>query len=144
MATDRDDEDEEDLQDVEVERMPNLDGWEFFKAIDGGSERFTVAFAHAPDRGKIEYAFWTDIKADPAATGVLDVHDEPDKVWAKSVRKAMRKDSGLDTEARADVLLAILRRHDPTLHDYEERLLFSLDPPSDEEEDDDDDAEDDE
>src|SRR5690349_11976957 len=117
MAKDRNDDDEDDRPDVEVERMPNLDGWEFFKAIDGGNERFTVSIAHAADRGEIEYAFWTDIKADPAATGLLEVRRESDKSWAKSVRKAAQKgeEGGLDTEARADVILAILRRHDPTL-----------------------------
>jgi len=142
MARERDEEDEgEELADVEVERMPNLDGWEFFKAIQAGdgSERWTLALKHAADRGEIEYAFWTDSKADPAANGKLEASQEPDKRWAKSVRKAVqsRAEGGLDTEARADVILAILRRHDESLESYEERLLFTLEPPSDEPDEDD-------
>jgi len=42
--------------DVEVERMPNLDGWEFFKAIDGATERerWTLAFGHEPNGSTLE------------------------------------------------------------------------------------------
>jgi hypothetical protein len=146
MATDHDE--DEDLANVEVERMPNLDGWEFFKATDAGegNDRWTLALQHAANRGAIEYAFWTDIKADPAATGVLEARQEADKRWAKALQKAIinSEDSGLDNETRGEVVLAILKRHDPSLDNYEERLLFTLDPPSDEEADDDENDEEDE
>jgi len=131
-----DDEEAEELADVEVERMPNLDGWEFFKAVDAAneSEPWTLALQHEPSRRTIEYAFWTDVKKDPTATGILDVEQERDKRWAKAVRHAVKssEDGGLDNDARAEVVLAILRQHDPTLDTYEERLLFTLDAPSDE------------
>jgi hypothetical protein len=138
-----DDEEAEELADVEVERMPNLDGWEFFKAIDAASEseRWTLALQHDAGRRMLEYAFWTNVKEDPAATGILEVDRDSDKRWARAVRQAVKssEDRSLDNDARAEVVLAILREHDPTLETYEERLLFTLDPPDGDEDDDDDD-----
>jgi hypothetical protein len=145
MATaHEDDEEAEDRADVEVERMPNLGGWEYFKAIDDASERWTVAIQHRRDRDAIEYAFWTDMKKDPAATGVLEADRETDKRWVKAVRKAAQRseDGALDNDARAEVILAILRQHDPTLDSYEAHLLFTLDPPPDEDEEDEGDEDD--
>jgi hypothetical protein len=139
-----DDEGAEDHADVEVERMPNLGGWEYFKAVDGASERWTLALQHRRDQGAIEYAFWTDMKKDPAATGVLEAGRDTDKRWVKAVHKAAQRseDGALDNDARAEVILAILRQHDPTLDSYEAHLLFTLDPPPDEDEDEDEDEED--
>ncbi|HLM75119.1 MAG TPA: hypothetical protein VK459_20555 [Polyangiaceae bacterium] len=139
--------DEEDLGNVEVERMPNLDGWEYFKAIDGAEERerWTLAIQHKPGRSSVEYAFWTDIKADPSAAGVLDARQEGDKGWARALGAAIRssEEGALDNEARSEIVLAVLRRHDPKLQDYEHRLLFAIEPLSDDEEMDDDDDDDD-
>lgn len=144
MDDERDD--DETLADVEVERMPNLDGWEYFKAVDGVLERdrWTMAIQPRPGQTSIEYALWTDIKGDPAAVGVLDASKEAGKRWVKAVRRAVEGSGSLDNDARAEVVLAILRQHDPTLDSYEDRLLFTLDPPPDEDDEDAEDAEDDE
>ncbi|HZF51576.1 MAG TPA: hypothetical protein VE093_23130 [Polyangiaceae bacterium] len=145
MDDEREDEDET-LADVEVERMPNLDGWEYFKAVDGAEERdrWTIAIQPKPGQTSIEYALWTDIKGDPAAFGVLDANKEASKRWVKAVRRAVEGSGSLDNDARAEVVLAILRQHDSTLDSYEDRLLFTLEPPPDEDDEDDEDAEDDE
>ena len=107
--------DEEELSEVEVERLPNLDGWEYFKA-------------------------------DPEATGVLEGSRDAEKRWAKAFRRAVEgsEERALDTDARSEIALAILRQHDPTLDSYEHRLIFVLEPPPDEDEDEDDEDEDDE
>jgi hypothetical protein len=141
--------DDEDLADVEVERMPDLDGWEYFKAVDGAleRERWTLAIQNKQNKRSIEYALWTDIKGDPAAVGVLEAHRETNKRWARAVRRAIESSEGgsLDNDARAEVALAILKQHDPTLDQYEDRLLFTLEPtPEEDDEDEDDDSDEDE
>lgn len=144
----RDDEDEDELSEVEVEveRLPNLDGWEYFKANDAAEsrERWTLAIRPRPEQKAVDYALWTDIKADPEATGVLEVSRDAEKRWAKAFRSAVdgSEDRALDTDARSEIALAILRQHDPTLDSYEHRLIFVLEPPPDEDEDEDEDEDD--
>jgi hypothetical protein len=139
--------DEEELEEVEVERLPNLDGWEYFKAIDAAEsrERWTLAIKPRLDQKAIDYAFWTDIKADPEATGVLEMSRDAEKRWAKAVRRAVEssEDRALDTDARSEIALAILRQHDPTLDSYEHRLIFVLEPPPDDDVDEDEDEDED-
>jgi len=148
MSRELEDDEEEELEDVEVERMPDLDGWEFYKAVDGaaGRDRWTVSIQHRREQNAIEYAFWTDVKKDPEATGLLEAGRESGKRWVSAVRRAVDSSENrtLDNDARAEVVLAILRQHDPTLDSYESRLLFTLEPPSDDEEADEDDEDEDE
>jgi hypothetical protein len=124
--------------DVEVERLPNLDGWEYFKAIDGadGRERWTLALQHEPEGKTVEYALWSDLKKDPEASGALDVRQGEDQRWAVAVREAIESsDEGvLDDAARTELVLAVLEQHDATLDSYQDRLLFALDAPSGDEE----------
>ncbi|UQA62815.1 hypothetical protein [Polyangium aurulentum] len=147
MSRELEDDEEEELEDVEVERMPDLDGWEFYKAVDGaaGRDRWTVGIQHSREQNAIEYAFWTDVKKDPEATGVLEAGRESSKRWGSAVRRAVESSESrsLDNDARAEVVLAILRQHDPTLESYESRLLFTLEPPSDDEDEDAEDEDDD-
>jgi hypothetical protein len=123
---------EPDLADVEVERMPNLDGWELYKAIDGEEtrERWTIALSTDRERRVIQYALWTDPKADAIATGELDVRAEKPSRWARAVRAAEKElgQGELDDEARTEVVAAIAERADPTYRTYEDRLAFAIEP----------------
>lgn len=111
---------------VEVERLPNLGGWETFKGIDaaGDDERFTVVLRHAS--GVVEYAFFPASAAEPEATGVL----EPSRAIDELI-----------DEDRVRLVRAVLAKHDPSFGEYGSRLVFELEPPSLEGEQSDDDAE---
>lgn len=139
---DEDGEDDSELEDVEVERMPNLDGWEYYKANDVAleRERWTLALQPSKKERRIAYAFWPDPKKEPHATGALDVSTDKKAKWAVAVREADAEDGGLlDDRAREEIILTLLERHDDSLEAYEDRLLFSLQPPEEDEDDDDDD-----
>jgi hypothetical protein len=141
---------DEDLEIVEVERMPDFGGWEYFKAMDGAEERerWTLGVRHAAGDGKIEYALWTDPKKDPEATGFLDLIRDKGTWWAAAIREAAENTelSGFDNISRETVVSAVLERHDKTFKDYKDRLVFELEPPEDDEDDEDerDDEDDDE
>ncbi len=123
---------EPDQADVEVERMPNLDGWELYKAVDGEEtrERWTIALASDRERRVIRYALWTDPKADALATGELDLRTEKPSAWARAARAAERTlgKGALDDDARTEIVAAIAERADPSYRDYEDRLAFAIEP----------------
>ncbi|NUP10827.1 MAG: hypothetical protein HOW73_32690 [Polyangiaceae bacterium] len=124
---------QEDLGDVEVERMPNLDGWEYFKAVDAADERerWTLALRPDPAERTVAFALFTDIKKDATATGLLDGRKDKKERWASAMRKAIEStdDGGLDDRAREEITCAILAKHDPDFEEYEDRLLFDFEPP---------------
>lgn len=141
-------------RDVEVERMADLGGWEYFKAIDGASERerWTLALRHEVKASALEYALWWDLKKDPEATGTLDARKGSKEAWAVALRDAATSPEGaspegasaLDDDAREELIVAVLARHDSSFEDYRDRLLFVLAAHDDEADEDDDSDSDDE
>lgn len=125
------DEGESELDDVEVERAPDLAGFELYKANDlaEGRERWVIALRYDDASRAIEYAFWSDPRAEDAdSTGTLDSSSRREP-WARAVHDAVAASDQrtLDDTAREELLFAIIERCDRSF-DYEDRLVFAIGP----------------
>lgn len=118
---------EEESDDIEVERMPDIDDWEFFRAVDGGEDRWLMALRYRFEARQVDYAFWTDVTKDPQATGALDARESKKAAWSKAIRDiAKERAESVEDETRAEIIVDLLERADPTFADYEDRLVFSI------------------
>lgn len=117
----------EESDEIEVERMPDLDGWEFFRAVEGGSDRWLMALRYRFDDRIVDYSFWTDATKDPVETGELDARESKKASWSKAIRDVAKgKNELIEDDARAEIVIEVLERADPAFGDYEERLVFSI------------------
>lgn len=98
---------------VPVERLSNLDDWEFYRLVHEDTFRVLCTISVKPhlDVGAVEYGLWREGEEEPSVTGSVE-SEAAGEAW-----------SG---EAREAALRSIVYRHEKDLGVSQEALEFDL------------------